>query len=104
MPADAVPVPIEAPAPVGPSITGRFNVLGPPVKPRCPPSPNGEIVVCAQNNEQFRLRPLPDRYEQKEGPPELKLGENASAKVEVERGGVGGVISNRVMMRMKLKF
>ncbi|MCW1430047.1 hypothetical protein [Novosphingobium sp. JCM 18896] len=101
MPADAVPVPIEAPAPV---ITGRFNVLGPPVKPRCPPSPSGEIVVCAQDNEQFRLRPLPDRYEQKDDPLELKLSENASAKAEVERAGVGGFVSNRIMMKMKLKF
>lgn len=101
MPADAIAVPIEAPAPV---ITGRFNVLGPPVKPRCPPAPNGEIVVCAQDNEQFRLRPLPDRFEPKEAPLALKLSENASAKVEAESAGIGGFVSKRIMMKMKLKF
>ncbi|MEE4453769.1 hypothetical protein [Novosphingobium resinovorum] len=77
------------------------------VKPRCPVGRAGEIVVCAQNPEKERLRPLPDMYETEEGLPraEVGLGENSSLGVELESATLGGgQVSNRAMVRYKLKF
>lgn len=77
------------------------------VKARCPEGRPGEIVVCAQNPEKERVRPLPDTYVTQEGLPraELGLGENSSLGIEVEAAGLGGgQVSNRAMVRYKLKF
>lgn len=77
--------------------------------PRCPKREAGEIVVCAQDPETFRLRPptapdsldvTPDTMPQAR----LPLGEGASLGAEVERHGVGGYVSNRVMIRGRVKF
>jgi hypothetical protein len=102
------PIQIEAQPPVAPGAPGtgpvRFDVLAPLARQRCPGNPEGEIVVCATDNEQFRLRLLPDQSQPRSEAPQLKLGENAAAGVGLERGSVGGVPSNRVMVKMKLKF
>jgi len=77
------------------------------VKPRCPEGRPGEIVVCAQNPEKERVRPLPDTYVTPEGLPraEVGLSENSSLGIEVEAAAIGNQqISNRAMVRYKLKF
>jgi hypothetical protein len=106
----AVPVQIEAPAAAARAFDdaaagAQLDLLGPPVKPRCPEAAPGEIVVCARNDEQYRLRPLPEKFARKgEGDAQVDLGDGAAVAVEAERAGVGGVISNRAMVRFKLKF
>lgn len=76
----------------------------PVVKPRCPSSSPGEIVVCAPDQEEFRLRPLPQTYESTPTDAVIGLGENASAGVAAEAASVGGWTSNRIMVRLKLKL
>ena len=60
-----------------------------------------EIVVCARSDEEFRLRPLPDRYERRAPRAEFDLG-GAKLAPEVEQGSVGGIPTNRVMLRLKI--
>jgi hypothetical protein len=106
----AVPTQIEAPATPARTFDDaaagpRLDLLGPPAKPRCPEGAPGEIVVCARNDEQYRLRPLPEKFARKgEGDAQVDLGDGVAVAVEAERAGVGGVISNRAMVRLKLKF
>lgn len=75
-----------------------------PKGPRCPPHQSGEIVVCAQDPETFRLRPLPEKAEDPVPRTQLKTGEHTSIGAELESAGVGGFVSNRVMIRGKVKF
>ena len=83
----------------------RIDVLPKPtIKPRCPRSSVNEIVVCAPDQEEFRLRPLPPTFESTTPDAEVGLGEGATAGVAAEGAGVGGWVSNRVMVRVKLKF
>lgn len=104
------PVQIEAPdrsvrafddAAAGP----RLGVRDPSGRARCPLGAPGEIVVCAPNDEHYRLRPLPEENPGKgKGDAQVELSDRAAAGVEVERAGVGGFISSRAMVRFKLKF
>ncbi len=87
----------------------RQNDLRVPIRKRCTPGgPDDEIVVCGRSDpDQYRLKPLPDRYEPPNGPPraELNLSEREKLGVELEQGSdaQGGAI-NRAMVRYKLKF
>ena len=80
-----------------------------PILKRCTPGATGDdIVVCGRTDpDQYRLKPLPDRYEPPDGPPraELKLSDREKLGVEAEQGSdaQGGAIS-RAMVRYKLKF
>lgn len=78
-----------------------FSVL----RPRCglePDAPTDEIIVCAPDEEQFRLRPIP---ELPDAPPaSIAIGDNAQISGRVEGAMIGGVPSNRVMIDLKLKF
>ncbi len=110
MPADALP-----PQPPGIEVSA-FDLARVPsgggldlraVKPRCPQVRPGEIVVCAPDPDKERVRPLPDTYVTQEGLPaaQFGLGENSSVGVELESAGLGGgQVSNRAMVRYKLKF
>jgi hypothetical protein len=76
-----------------------------PKVPRCPKRVPDEILVCAQDPETFRLRQPPQEFTDDALPQtRLKLGESSSIGAEVERAGVGGHVSNRVMVRGRLKF
>lgn len=76
-----------------------------PRSPRCPQHAPDEIVVCAQDSEVFRLRPAPQQFSDDEPlRSRLKLSDEASIGAEVERAGVGGHVSNRVMIRGRIKF
>lgn len=87
----------------------RQDDLRVPIQKRCTPGGTGEdIVVCDRTDpDQYRLKPLPDRYEPTTGPPraEFKLSNREKLGVEVEQGSdaQGGAI-NRAMVRYKLKF
>ncbi len=89
-------------------------VAGPPapVPPRrasdrpCPVAQPGEdIVVCARPNDQFRLKPLPDRFVADRTPPKAETSIAGVGRVaaEVEQGAdaQGGVI-NRAMIRLRI--
>jgi hypothetical protein len=75
-----------------------------PERSRCPSHHADEIVVCAENPETFRLRPLPEKYADAPVRPLFRTGENTSIGAELESAGVGGQISNRVMIRGRIKF
>lgn len=75
------------------------------IRPRCGADADAvsdEIVVCAPDEEQFRLRPLPDLPESTPG--SVAIGDNAVIAGRVEGVMIGGVPSNRVMIDLKLKF
>jgi hypothetical protein len=99
---DALPVAIAAPTEQD---AGRIEIpVFIPKGPRCPPGRSGEIVVCAEDPETFRLRPLPDKFEKRVPRTQFKIGETTSIGAEVESAGVGGFVSDRVMIRGKIKF
>lgn len=76
-----------------------------PQVPRCPKRASDEILVCAEDPETFRLRPLPPEFTDDALPQtRLKLGERSSIGAEVESAGVGGHVSNRIMIRGRVKF
>ncbi len=91
----------------GPSL--QRDDLRVPLQKRCVPGGTGDdIVVCGRTDpDQYRLKPLPDRYKPPDGPPraELNLSDREKLGVEVEQGSdaQGGAI-NRAMARYKLKF
>ncbi len=90
-------------------------VSGPPApavarltpRPDCPANDGGDIVVCARkDNDQFRLKTLPERYSQ--APQRIKaetnLSRNTKLSAETEAASVGGFVSNRAMIRLKMGF
>ena len=78
------------------------------VAQRCkaPTATSDEIVVCARRGD--GLSP----YRIKQAPParseipkaEVQLGDGLSASAETQSYDVGGFPSNRLMMRLKIKF
>ena len=72
------------------------------------PSTDGEVVVCAPaDQEQFRLRPLPDRYERARTGPgvELDLGDGVKANLYAAGGqSPDGKPANRVMVKFRIPF
>ena len=76
------------------------------VRPRCPEATGAQIVVCATNQEQYRLRPLPDTFADPQGLPkaQTRIG-NATADIHTEAEQLAnGVISNRLMIGLKWPF
>jgi hypothetical protein len=76
-------------------------------RPDCPVNDNGDIVVCARkDNDQFRVKALPERYSR--DPQRIKaethLNANTTLSAETEAASVGGFVSNRLMARLKFKF
>lgn len=107
---DAPPIAIVAPSTITAGVEDSPAPVHMPVyvKPTtpCVAQGPGEIVVCAQRPEKFRLRPEPERFEQEQGLPRMqfKTGETTLVGGELEATGVGGHPSNRVMVTGKLKF
>lgn len=67
-----------------------------------------DILVCAPGQEQFRLKKLPDRYVA-DAPllPRAEtsiLGGKAKIAADAEQGDVGGIPTNRAMIRLKVPF
>ena len=67
---------------------------------------DGEVIVCApaaDGSSPYRINQPPP------APPqvpkaEMQLGEGTSASAETEQVDVGGFPSNRLMVRLKIKF
>lgn len=57
--------------------------------------------MCGRSNDEFRMRPLPDRDEPRAPRAELDLA-GGKLTPEVEQGNVGGVPTNRLMLRFKI--
>lgn len=64
-----------------------------------------EVVVCANRNGESPYR-LQEQPPPRKGMPkaELSVAEGVSVAGETEQADVGGVPSNRVMLRLKVKF
>lgn len=69
----------------------------------CPVGDDGEVVVCASDQRQFRLGPAPRACAGGTVLPQarLTLGDGTVLSAETERDGVGGFTSNRAMLRLK---
>lgn len=93
----------------------QASVAGPPLPaprpaaPAClPDAAGGEVTVCGSRGqqEQFRLRALPQRYDPDVAAlPKAEtsiLGGKAKVAAETEAAGVGGFQSNRGMVRLKI--
>jgi hypothetical protein len=67
---------------------------------------NGEIVVCARRPDgpsPYRISQPPAR--QPEVPKaKVQISEGVSASAETEHADIGGFPSNRLMLRLKIKF
>lgn len=100
------PVEIAAPAPGNADQfdLGRLKKPAPLVRSRCTPSSADEITVCAPDPEQFRLRPLPNTYERGTGQAEIGLAEGVKTRVRADAQQLGGAISKRIMVDIKLGF
>lgn len=105
-----VPPPIDLPAMVGSPAaepSRRFDIppAVTPARSCAAQAAAGEIVVCAQDPERFRLRPLPDTYRQEREPGGLEttIG-GVTLRQDVEQVNLGGTPSKRVMVRAKIKF
>jgi hypothetical protein len=108
-PLPEIPPPFDVPASVASGLGETGARPGPQpfsvIRPRCglePDAPTDEIVVCARDEEQFRLRPLPELPDSP--PASIGIGENARISGRVEGVTIGGVPSNRIMIDLKLKF
>ncbi len=73
----------------------------------CPATPaaSDEVIVCGRDDDRYRLKPLPLRPEEPLIPKAaMALPGGAKAAAEVEQGSVGGVPSNRLMLRLSKPF
>jgi len=75
--------------------------------PRCAPSTEGDIVVCAARNagERFRLQPLPPAPTR--APPKAEFGVAGAVRGAVRADSeamANGEISKRAMIDLKLPF
>ena len=91
-----------------------LQVAGPvlPAAPRprsaapCPVATDtADVIVCAPNQESYRLHPLAPRYQREQGLPKAEVGVFGNAKLaaEAEQAGDGrGGVVNRAMVRLKI--
>ncbi|MEO8547691.1 MAG: hypothetical protein ABI422_04920 [Sphingomicrobium sp.] len=79
-----------------------------PIRQQCKAqrSTSDEVVVCARRGDgssPYRIKQMPPA--QSDIPKaELQLGDKLSASADMESYGVGGFPSNRMMVRLKIKF
>ena len=83
---------------------GRINPTSPQ---RCETldSLDADVLVCGRRNDpnRYRLPPLTP-YQSELPKAELQLGNDTSVSAETQRVVIGGLPSNRVMIRLKIKF
>lgn len=72
---------------------------------RCPPAPDGAIVVCAADPDRFRMKPLAAEFHNDPVRAEVGLGGGARLDVHVSSAALpGGAVSKRVMVGLKIRF
>lgn len=96
-------------APRASSQTKVIDILLQKAAPECAAQTADEIVVCAQKTDQerYRLRSQSSdsRFAREDLKAEFSLTENTTMLAEGEAAGLPqGVQSNRLMVRMKIKF
>lgn len=97
---------LQASDSLGPPSSQRSTSATTPLKPvttrPCPAKADSDIVVCgsADQNEQHRLRPLPQKYVKN---PRIivPLGGKATATSAIEQGRLG---DGRIMLKMQIPF
>ena len=70
-------------------------------------SGEGEVVVCASRDGEspYRLRDAPTPATQQALPDaQVQIADGVNAGAETESADVGGFVSNRAMLRLKIKF
>jgi hypothetical protein len=95
--------PVTTPAPL------RIDILVKQPVEKCETQSADEIVVCAEKTEteSQRLRPIANAgiYEKDESRADFGIAENVRMAAEVDSEELGaGVISKRIMARVKIKF
>ena len=66
---------------------------------------NGDVVVCARTEQEYRLKPLADNPAVSAVPrARATLAGNVEAAADVEQASVGGFSSNRIMLRLTMPF
>ncbi len=63
-----------------------------------------EVLVCGRRGSPHRLKPLAPRYEKPAVPRATIAVAGGEIAAEGEAAGVGGFVSNRAMVRLKLPF
>ena len=64
-----------------------------------------DVIVCGRRDETSRYRiPPPASSPSRKDRAEWQVGEGASVSAETENVDIGGTPSNRVMLRLKIKF
>lgn len=82
----------------------RIDLMAPAASKSCTAEDGADVVVCGARDDPYRLRPLPPVADGSAIPKaETGIG-NAKAAVETEQTSIGGIPSNRVMLRFKLPF
>jgi hypothetical protein len=86
-----------------PSISSTIKIL--PDRCRAASTREDEVVVCGRRGDQSPYRIGP----QAPSPPTLpdatfKLSDGVEAKLSADQGEVGGIPTNRAMIRLKIKF
>lgn len=72
---------------------------------RCPPAPDGAIVVCGSDPDRFRIKPLATEFRNDPVQAEIGLGDGIKLDAHLDSATlVGGAVSKRVMVGVKLKF
>jgi len=70
----------------------------------CDGQSSEEVVVCAKRGESpYRLK-QPAPPPQKTAKAEVTIADGVAASAETESADVGGFASNRLMLRLKVKF
>ena len=95
-----------ASAPVsGPVLPSKPSpTLSPFRKPCRPGDTADEVTVCGSRSadERYRLKPLPDRYQEKPLRAATTLGDGATAEIAAEQKDLGsGFVSKRMMLNFK---
>jgi hypothetical protein len=74
----------------------------------CPVARRDEIVVCglrgADENERHRIQPPASQPSEGLPPAAMALGKGVVVAAEAEAVNVGGFVSNRAMLRLKVRF
>jgi hypothetical protein len=68
------------------------------------PAAGSDVVVCGtRDSDRYRIEPEPSRSPTGRKAA-IDLSERVRAAAETEKGEVGGRPSNRIMLRLKIKF